>query len=175
MHNRNRLTSSARMSHYADSSYGGKRHAAKNEAAKAFADVPAEQVKKGQLLLWHDKKIEELIDLLSLFGEDDKKTAKENSAARKQFCIVMGHPEPIKVEGESKIRIPLIHGTKSISSRFRNQIYRPLPHSSKFYKEYTKKEPLKVKDGSPESEHQTYMIPYEIFYAVTDPQDTHVV
>ena len=136
-------------------------------------DVEASKVKKGQCILWHDDKILEVIDAISRGDAAAKERAKANSRAKKHLCIVMGNPEHI---GGKQVKIPLLHCTKSTSTRYKDKIFRPLPHESQLYKSYMKdRTPLETIKGSPETDSQTYVVPYEIFYAITDADDYHVV
>ena len=153
------------MSHTASSAYS-KSHLAKAEGEAAWQSTKPSNIKRGQCILWHDKKVEEIIDLLDKFNANEREIAKRRSQTNQHFCIVMGDPETVDDNGVEKVRIPLLHCTKATNSRYRDKIYRPLPHSTKLYTNYKiVREPLEVRDGSPDFAHQTYVVPYEIFYA----------
>ena len=158
------------MSHQAGSAYGGPSFTSKKQADN-WIKVKAGQVKKGQCIQWHDDMINEVIDVLLWGNEKEKEEAKANSREKRNFCIVMDDPQA----DERGFIIPLLHCTKAVHSRYKDKIYRPLPHHSQLYKLYNIKEPLVTVEGSPEHDSQTYVVPYEIFYAITDADDYHVV
>ena len=159
------------MSHQTSSAYGGPSFTSKKQADN-WIKVKAGQVKKGQCIQWHDDKINEVIDVLLWGNEKEKEEAKANSREKRNFCIVMDDPRA----DERGFIIPLLHCTKAVFSRYKDQIYRPLPHHSKDYKAYLmKREPLETVEGSPEHDSQTYVVPYEIFYAKTRADYEHQV
>ena len=162
------------MSHSAASSYTPTFHnTTVDKPSRGTIDIEATKVKKGQLIFWHDDKINEIIDMLVEGSEETRAHAKANSEANRHFCVVMGDPE-VNKDG-TLVRIPLLHCTKSTFSRHRRKIYRPLPYPKEpnMYKSYTERAPLEVRPESSSTElhSQTYVIPYEIFYAVREVKE----
>ena len=148
----------------------------KADTGAYWINVDAMKVKKGQAIQVHHEKIEELIDLLKMGTKEDRDNAKKHSRDRKHFCIVMGDPRKVEQDGEEVVLVPVLHCTKSTYSVLKRWIYRPLPHHSELWKNmYLAREPLKVKEGSTEFEHQSFVVPYEVFDVPFAPGDSALV
>ena len=148
----------------------------KSEQRWNWISVDAVKVKKGQAIQVHHDKIEEIIDLIKWSPKEERVRAKKNSRDGRHFCIVMGDPRRVEQDGDEMVLIPVLHCTKSTSSRLKRWIYRPMPHHSELWKNLSlTRGPLKVKTGSPEFEHQSYVIPYEIFEIPFKPGSSALV
>ena len=150
------------------------RYQSKQVHARDFRNwvkVDPTKVLKGQAIQARHDAILDAIDVLSRMDAAAKEAAKSHSSENGHFCIVVGDPRPETDEqGNERIMIPVVHCTKGTYSHMRDVLYRPLPHSSNLWANYGfKRPPLEVTKSSPEFEHQTYVIPYQVFEVAVKP------